>query len=188
MKNKNYLKVTTMFAIALFFVCAAPKANAQASGAAASEAKKLAKKALTEGKVEIIDCKMEKTIDKDGVGTIKVTGTAIYTPAKFKKKSFDDITCGYWSATANFYDAKGMKLKCHLDIGDYGENNQIENVKYKKPFPFYGETTSDYIGKENFEKADYCVIKGYNTIEQASSKDSKASSKDSKASSKDSKE
>ena len=173
MKNKTIFKVTTMFAIALFFICATPKANAQIAGAASSEAKSFAKKALTEGKVEIIDCKMEKTTDKEGVGTIKVTGTAIYTPAKFRKKSFSDITAGKWIARANFYDAKGMKLKCHLDISDYGENNQIENVKYKKPFPFNGETTSDYIGKENFEKADYCVIKGYNTIEQASSKDSK---------------
>ena len=30
------------------------------------------------------------------------------------------------------------------------------------------------------EKADYCVMKGYNTVKKVSSKDSKASSKDSK--------
>jgi|AntAceMinimDraft_16_1070373.scaffolds.fasta_scaffold58586_2 hypothetical protein len=174
MKKKNYLKATVMFAIVLFFVCAIPKANAQigkqAAGNAEGDAKTMAKKALKEGKIEIIDCKMEKVTDKGGTGIIKVTGTAKYTPGKLKKKPFKDIYGVSCSVSAQFYDAKGMKLPFHLDIGECGENNQEENVEYKKPFPFQGEITTDYIKKEDFVKANYCVIKGWNTVKKASSK------------------
>ena len=175
MKIKNGLKSLTLLTI-VFFVCAfAPKANAQivdnVAGEAVYDVKELAKKAVLEGKVEIIDCKMEKTVNKDGESEIKITGTATHKPAKLKKKSLKD-TPGF-GLKAYLYDANGIKLTDGIPVGDYGKNDQPENVKFKEPFPFHGEyNPGGYFNQEIFDKATYCVVRGWNTAEKVSSKDS----------------
>lgn len=174
MKKITYLKATAMFAMALLFICAAPKVNAQ-DVPDVYDAKSLAKKALKEGKVEIIECKMEKITNKDGKKIIKITGTALYKPAKIGKKPLKDMGFGL---RAYLYDVNGMKLKKSVGLSEYGENNQPENVKYKTPFPIIlergiGTFDSQEYWDEQFDKADYCVIRGWNTAKQVSSKDAK---------------
>jgi len=176
MKLKNVLKSITLLTI-VFFVCTlVPKVNAQiksAAGDATYNAKALIKKAIKEGKVEIIDCKMEKITKKDGEHIIKITGTAKYIPAKFRKKPLKDNPV-FFGFKAYLYDANGMKLTDGIPIFEYGENNQPETVKYKKPFPFIMETTAGgYFTEETWGKADYCVVRGWNTAKKVSSKDSK---------------
>ena len=169
MKNKNVLKSVTLFAIVLFVCALIPKVNAQ-DVPDVYDAKSLAKKALKEGKVEVIDCKMEKTTDDDGNGQINITGTAIYTPAKIGKKPLKDM--GGFGLKTYLYDANGIKLTDGIPIYDYGENNQLENVEYKKPFPFIFEGDAGaYFSQEVLDKADYCVVRGWNTAKKVSSKD-----------------
>jgi hypothetical protein len=171
MKNTNVFKNLTLLTI-VFFVCSlVPKVNAQ-DVPDVYDAKEFVKKAIKEGKVEIIDCKMEKTTNKDGEQIIKITGTAKYIPAKFRKKPLKDnpVFTGF---KAYFYNANGVKQKGILPLSEYGENNQPENVEYKKPFPFIIEgTAGGYFPEETWEKADYCVVRGWNTAKTVSSKDS----------------
>lgn len=178
MKKTNIFKNLIPLTI-VFFICVTLNANAQikkavdnAAGDAAYNAKELAKKAIKEGKVEIIDCKMEKTTNKDGEHLIKITGTSKYTPAIFRKKQLKDNTA-FTGFKAYLYDANGIKLTDGIPISEYGENNQLGNVKYKKPFPFIMETPAGgYFSEGVWEKADYCVVRGWNTAKKVSSKDS----------------
>lgn len=174
MKKKNVLKSLTLFTIVMFFICAFTfNSTAQVADEAIYDVKELAKKAIKEGKVEIIDCKMEKITNKDGEHVIKITGTAKYIPAKFGKKQLKDnpVFTGF---KAYFYNTNGMKLKGNQALSEYGENNQPENVEYKKPFPFIIEgTAGGYFPEGTWENADYCVVRGWNTAEKVSSKDSK---------------
>lgn len=171
MKSKNVLKSLMLLTI-VFFVCSlALKVNAQ-DVPDVYDAKELVKKAIKEGKVEIIDCKMEKIVNKDGESEIKITATAIYTPAKLGKKPLKDM--GGFGTKAYLYDANGVKLKGYVILAEYGENNQPENVEYKKPFPIIFEGgAGGYFSQETYDKADYCVIRGWNTAKTVSSKDSK---------------
>lgn len=179
MKKTNVFRNLTLFTI-VFFVCVSLNANAQirgavrnATGDAAYNAKELVKKAIKEGKVEIIDCAMEKITTKDGVHEIKITGTAKYFPAKLRKKPLKDNSV-FTGFKAYLYDANGMKLTDGIPIYEYGENNQPESVEYKKPFPFIMETPAGgYFTEETWGKADYCVVRGWNTAKKVSSKDSK---------------
>lgn len=173
MKTTNVFKSLTLFAIVMFFICAFTfNSTAQVLDDAIPDVKELVKKAIKEGKVEIIDCKMEKITNKDGEHVINITGTAKYTPAKLGKKPLKDNPL-FPGFTAYFYNANGTKLKGSLRIYEYGENNQSENIEYNKPFPFMTEgTAGGYFSEDTWEKADYCVIRGWNTAEKVSSKDS----------------
>lgn len=170
MKRKNVLKGITLLSIVLF-VCAF-NSNAQVADEAIYNVKELAKKAIKEGKVEIIDCKMEKTTNKDGEQILIITGTAQYKPALLRKKPLKDNSV-FTGCKVYLYDANGMKLTDGIPIGDYGENDQLESIEYKKPFPFRGEySPGGYFKQEIFDKTDYCVVRGWNTAKKVSSKDS----------------
>ena len=176
MKNRTVLKGIIPFVVVLIFACVVPKAKAQiveeVAGEVVYDAKAYIKKALTEGKVDVISCKMEKSTDAEGVGKIIITGTALYTTAKLRKKAFKDLP-GF-GLKAYFYSENGMKLKGHLPIFEFGIENQPVNVQAKKPFPFRSEgDAGGYFDQNLFDKAAYCIIRGWNTIDQVSSKDDK---------------
>ena len=116
------------------------------------DVKSVAKDKFTEGGIELVDFKMDKGIpNEDGWAELKVTGTAIYHPAKVGPKSFEDFYYGGHGITFYLYDAKGIKLPGKLEV-EYGEYGKWENIKANVPFPFNGETTTDYIKKEIFNK------------------------------------
>ncbi|MDA3779130.1 MAG: hypothetical protein PF487_02675 [Bacteroidales bacterium] len=100
-------------------------------------AKQMAKRYLKYGKIEIVESDMEKIEGlSDEYGGIRITGTAKYTPAKFGKDPFEEIT---HSLRFNLYNEAGLKVTSVSDFPDCGENGQDENVEYKEPFPFVFE-------------------------------------------------
>lgn len=125
-------------------------------------AKHGAKKALTKPTVEILEVKMEKgTLNAEGYGELKVVGKAVYHPAKVGAKAFKDYM---WDTKVEFYDAQGNKLPFDIHGLDYGKYGKAENVKPNEPFPFTGETSTDYIGKDNFLKASSCKVAYFTAI------------------------
>jgi len=152
MKAKTVLTKITL--IMLFICVLVPMLIAQVPDVI--DAKQMAKRYLKYGKIEVTEIKMEKQPIEEGgeYGTIKFTGTAIYTPAKIGKKKFKDIQS---MLVVDLYDKNGIKvMKVELSP-DCGENKQAENVEYKKPFPF--EAESSYIPLEKFNKIDTCKVK-----------------------------
>jgi len=152
MKTKTILTKITL--IVLFSCLLAPMLIAQVPDVI--DAKQMVKRYLKYGKIEVTEIKMEKQPIEEGgeYGTIKFAGTAIYTPAKFGKKQFKDISS---SLVVDLYDTNGTKVMKVDLLPDCGENKQAENVKYKEPFPF--EAESSYIPLENFSKIDSCNVK-----------------------------
>jgi len=152
MKAKTVLRKIPL--IMLFICVLVPMLIAQVPDVI--DAKQMAKRYLKYGKIEVTEIQMEKQNIEEGdeFGTIKFTGTAIYKPAKIGKKPFKDLQ---GLLAIDLYDKNGIKVK-KVEIGpDCGENKQAENVKYKKPFPFEGE--SSYIPLEQFNKIDSCKVK-----------------------------
>ncbi len=116
------------------------------------DVKGTAKDKFMDGGIEIVDYKMDKGIpNEDGWAEIKVTGTAIYHPAKVGAKSFEDFMGNSHGIKFYFYSATGTKLPSVLHV-ECGENGKWENVKANVEFPFKGELSNDYIGKDNFLK------------------------------------
>jgi len=151
MKIRIATMMAALVAIAVLVGCASvPKVGVPG-------AKGEAKKALTEATVEVLECKMEKTeVDNpDALSNLKVTGKAIYHPAKVGAKAFKDYTL---DSKVEFYDAQGRKLPFHIGMGDCGEYGKAENVVPNEPFPFKGETGAAYIGMDNFTKAVSCKV------------------------------
>lgn len=151
MKSRIVIMMLTLVVIAFFVSCAGvPKVGLPG-------AKGVAKKALTEGKIEVLECKMEKTeVDNpDALSNLKVTGKAIYHPAKVGAKSFKDYML---DSKVEFYDAQGRKLPFHIGMGDCGEYGKAENVVPNEPFPFKSETGTAYIGMDNFTEAVSCKV------------------------------
>lgn len=130
--NKTTLRVIISVLVILLFIPS--NVTAQVPDELPS-AKKMIKIYLRHGKIEVTESAMEKgDFNEDAeVGYLKITGTAVYTPAKFGKKKFNKIQ---YIAEFNIYDSAGIKLTKVSGIPECGENNQEENVKYKKPFPF----------------------------------------------------
>jgi hypothetical protein len=156
MKSRITTMMATLFTIALLVGCAgAPKVGVPS-------AKGAAKEAVTEATVEVLEVKMEKTDigNPDALDNLKVTGKAIYHPAKVGAQDFKDYIAGH-GITIRFYDSKGMKLPFKVDIMDYGEYGKSENVKPNEPFPFEGETGTAYIGMDNFTKAVSCKAEAW---------------------------
>lgn len=151
MKSKIDVSMVALVSIALLVGCAGvPKIGVPG-------AKGVAKKALTEARVEVLECKMDKTElgNKDALDNLKVTGKAIYHPAKVGAKPFKDYLL---DTRVEFYDAKGMKLPFRIDALDCGEYGKADNVIPNEPFPFKGETGTAYIGMDNFTKAVSCKV------------------------------
>lgn len=151
MKGKIAATMVALIAIALLVGCAGvPKVGAPS-------AKGAAKEEFTEPTVEVLECKMEKVeIDNpDALSNLKVTGKAIYHPAKVGAKDFKDYG---WLIRVEFYDAKGMKLSFRIDGLDCGEYGKASNVVPNEPFPFKGETGTAYISMDNFTKAVSCKV------------------------------
>lgn len=130
--NKTTLRVLISVLVILLFIPS--NVTAQIPDELPS-AKKMIKVYLKYGKIEVTESKMEKQKFEvgDEYAYIKFTGTAIYKPARFGKKKFKDIQ---YLLSFNLYDKAGIKLMKVEGIPDCGKNNQVENVKYKKPFPF----------------------------------------------------
>ena len=122
-----------------------------------------AKDKFMKGSVEVVEVKMEKTEidDPNSLDNFKVTGTAIYHPAKVDAKSFKDCS---WSIRVEFYDKSGIKLPFKIDCLDCGEYGKEENIKPNVPFPFKGETGTAYIGIDNFKKAASCKVTSFKSI------------------------
>ena len=151
MKSRIVTMMAALVTIAFFVSCAGlPKVGVPG-------AKGVAKKALTEGTVEVLECKMAKTeVDnKDALSNLKVTGKAIYHPAKVGNKSFKDYAL---DVRVEFYDAQGMKLPFRIDGLDCGLYGKADNVVPNESFPFTGETGTAYIGMDNFKKAASCKV------------------------------
>ncbi|MCK4716033.1 MAG: hypothetical protein KAT54_04440 [Candidatus Marinimicrobia bacterium] len=154
MKNPNVFKCLTLLTI-VFLVCAlVPKVNAQVPDVI--DAKTMAKRYLKYGKIDVTEIKMEKLKVEEGsdYGSIKFTGTAIYKPARIGKKPLKDIQTQLY---IDFYDKNGLKVWKNGFFPACGENKQVENVKYKKPFPF--EIEWHYIKLERFNKIESCKVK-----------------------------
>lgn len=149
--------MAALVAIALLVGCASVPTPGVPS------AKKTVKKAATEATVEVLECKMEKTDigNPDALDNLKVTGKAVYHPAKVGAKSFKDYLV---DVRVEFYDDKGMKLPFRIDALDCGEYGKAENVKPNEPFPFKGETGTAYIGMDNFKKAVSCKVTRFEII------------------------
>jgi hypothetical protein len=152
MKGRIAVIMVTLVVIALLVGCAGTMSKVGVPGT--GEAKGKSKKAVTKGKIEVMEVKMEKTDinNKDALSNLKVTGKAIYHQAKVGAKSFEDYISGH-GIVIRFYDARGIKLPFKMDIGDYGKS---ENVRPNIAFPFEAETGSAYIGMDNFKKAVSC--------------------------------
>ena len=144
-------KITTMMvalvAIALLVGCArVPK----------REVKGVAKKAFTQATVEVLECQMEKTsMEEDAVDNLRVTGKAIYHPAKVGAKPFKDYRV---DVRVEFYDAQGTRLHFRIYALDCGEYGNADNVVPNEPFPFKGETGTAYIGMDDFIQAVSCEV------------------------------
>jgi len=83
------------------------------------------------------------------------------------------VCCCMFSVLDAFSGINEIWRKVTNKVCDYGENDQPENVKFKEPFPFHGEySPGGYFNQEIFDKAAYCVVRGWNTAEKVSSKDS----------------
>ncbi len=152
MKNKIAATMVAVVVIAMLSGCASlPTPGLPGT-------KSVAKKALTEPKVEVLECKMEKTsMDKEAGDNLKITGKAIYHPVKVGAKDFKDYS---WDIRFEFYDEAGNKL-FHVDGADCGENGKAENVKPNVSFPFKVETGSAYVGYDKFVKAKTVKIKHF---------------------------
>ncbi len=153
MKRRIVTMMATLVAIAFFVSCAGlPKVGVPG-------AKTVAKKAFTDARVEVLEVKMEKTElgNPNALDNLKVTGKAIYHPAKVGAKPFKDLIL---NARVEFYDAQGMKLPVHIDGLDCGLYGKADNVVPNESFPFTGETGTAYIGMDNFKKASSCKV-GY---------------------------
>ncbi len=98
-------------------------------------AKSVAKKAVTEGNVEVLDVNVEKVTGPTSYG-VKITGNAVYHPAKVSAKSFKKAGNQYFHF--DLYDAKGLKLPVSVSFSKHacGEFRQPENIVADKPFPF----------------------------------------------------
>jgi len=157
---KSRIIIMTIALVLIVFLIGCATVKSKVPGTGTGEA--TAKKAATEGTVEVLEVKMEKTEinNKDASSNLKVTGKAIYHPAKAGAKSFEDYISGH-GIVIHFYDVKGMKLPFKVDIGDYGEDNKPENIKPNEPFPFEAETGTAYIGMDNFTKAVSCKAKAW---------------------------
>ncbi len=142
MKSKFVLKRITLLIVLFFAFVLVPKANAQIPVEIQGEkptAKEMAKRYLTYGKVEVVESNMEKIEGaSDEYGGIKITGKAIYTPAKIEKKPFKDLN---YTVRFDLFDDAGKKVMSIDGIPECGENGQEENVEYKKEFPFVFEYT-----------------------------------------------
>ncbi len=158
MKKRIATMIITSAVLAFLVGCAMLSSKVPGGGAV----KGSAKKAFTEGKIEVQEVKMVKTElnNKDASSNLKVTGKAVYHPAKVGAKSFKDYIAEH-GIVVHFYDARGMKLPFKVDIGSYGEYGKSENVKPNEPFPFEGETGTGYIGMSNFTKAVSCKAKAW---------------------------
>ncbi|MCK4353072.1 hypothetical protein KAW65_06680 [candidate division WOR-3 bacterium] len=113
-------------------------------------AKKVVKKAVAEATVEVLEVKMEKIAEgaSEEYGTIKITGKAVYHPAKVGGKAFKDMAS---DPRFNLLDAAGRKVQTFnvpLDCGEYGK---AENVVAGEPFPFEGENSM-------VKKANWLII------------------------------
>lgn len=149
MRTKIIEMVTILFTIAFLVGCAGvPKPGL-------SEAKGVAKEALTKPTVEVLEVKMEKTSDK-----IVITGKAIYRPAKVGAKAFKDYM---WNIRFDVYDEAGIKL-FHVDGAECGEYEDEADVKPNEPSPFKHEREPHYFGQEKFLKAKTVKVARFEAI------------------------
>lgn len=120
------------------------------------DAKSVVKKAATVGTVEVLDVAMEKSMDGDQ-GIIKVTGSAIYHPAKVGAKAFKDYG---WAVKVSFYDDQGKELPFSIGWLEYGDYWKSENVIAEEPFPFKGETSTPVMTghMDTYNKASSCKV------------------------------
>lgn len=136
MKNQSVLKCMTLFAIIMFFVCAAPLVYAQIPDVLPSP-KEMARRFLTHGKVEVVTSQMEKIEGLgEGFGGIRITGTAIYTPARIGRKPFSDLL---YDVRFKLLDDAGKTVRKTSGSTDSGQDGQEENVEFGKEFPFVYE-------------------------------------------------
>lgn len=115
--------------------------------------KKTAKKAATEARVEVLEVKMEKETWVSAISGkqhgVKVTGKAVYHPAKVGGKPFKDVGGEF---AFGLYDANGLKLPEEVGVRKEhcGEYSKPENVVPNKPFPF--EYRTSIAGEDEPEK------------------------------------
>ena len=159
MKDKIAVTMVALVAIALLVGCAGvPKV----SKPGLPEAKGVAKKAVTEPTVEVLEVKMEKTsMEKDAFDNLVITGKAVYRPAKIGTKAFKDYV---WDIRFGVYDEAGNKL-FHVDGAECGLYGKEENVKPNEPFPFKSETGSAYVGYEKFLKAKTVKVERFKALQ-----------------------
>lgn len=130
--NKTTIRVIMSILVILLFIPSNVTAQIPVE---LPSAKKMIKIYLKYGKITVTESAMEKLKFEvgDEYGFLKFSGTAVYKPARFGKKKFKDIL---YMLSFDLYDKAGIKLMKVEGIPECGENNQEENVKYKKPFPF----------------------------------------------------
>jgi hypothetical protein len=126
MKGKIATMMVALVAIAFLCGCA---------GVPKPGVKGVAKKAATEARVEVLESEMEKIAKGlgEGYSTIKITGKAVYRPAKVGAKPFKDLT---YLVSFDLLDAAGRKVTKLEGIPACGEYGQKENVVPNEPFPF----------------------------------------------------
>lgn len=127
MRRRVPILLALLVAIALVVGCGA---------ASKVSVKKKTEKAATEARVEVLESKMEKTEGGNwvhGYGTVKVTGTAKYIPAKAGAKPFNDLSGAF---VFDLLDAAGKKVRKLESPGDCGRYGKSENVVPNEPFPF----------------------------------------------------
>lgn len=142
MKSKIGLLVVTLVAIALLISCANLSVPGAPGVLGTRDAKSMVKKAVTEGKVEVLDVTMEKVEwisemwGEKRYGVL-IKGNAIYHPAKVGAEPFIEAAKGKAFYFA-LYDAAGKKLPIDINFNkDFcGENSLPENVVAGEPFPF----------------------------------------------------
>lgn len=132
MKGRIATMMVALVTIALLVGCA---------GVPKPGIKGVAEKAVTEATVEVLEVNVEKvTWESSLMGKmygVKVTGKAVYHPAKVGAKPFVEAAQGKEFVFA-LYDAKGLKLPVEVtfDKGVCGEYGKPENVVANEPFPF----------------------------------------------------
>ncbi len=133
MRFTNVFKCFTL----LFFACVLTLNVYAQIPTQTPSAREMARRYLRYGKIEVVESQMEKIEGlSDEYGGVRITGTAIYTPARMGKTPFKDLV---QSVRFDLLTEAGIKVRSVSGFAKCGEHGQEENIEYDEEFPFVFE-------------------------------------------------